>query len=482
MTESAIDMAFNTFATTEHAAQRKQALSDLMALKAIPKQAEDPRFAQGFQRLCALASDPNIPAEDRLLGIAEMMRIGQTVRKWQDRIATALKPAFTSPLPQPACLKDGDDRLNLARACALFDAEWMPSYLARSIAEEEQGEKARAEMMATLFARASSVSEILTLLAAAFAEVRPMTEAPADSMGRRLVRTLATVRSALLGSLIDAGNDVGAAFNAMIRSALRKSGRPQDEKVQLDLTKETALTLHDLVRTHFSVATEPETFSALGYCRAFFRSISWPEEVRPVLEYLVQDVSEAILLLGRQDVPNQKLLEQLELVCGVKERARAVAAELADRHAELPERIREWLRQGRLVQTIATSDVLEESLLSATDAAIGLALIEARLLKQHAGVGAQISSSLEIFDPPLASRAGSFIAQVLTTCQSIEEIAKRRSLALHGSTGEETEYAPKYFDLVSPVSGRTVVVRRPAVVRTNPQGNATDVVLKGMVE
>ena len=97
------------------------------------------------------------------------------------------------------------------------------------------------------------------------------------------------------------------------------------------------------------------------------------------MDLLVQDVSEALLLLGRQDVPQQALLDQLELVCGLKERAKVVAAQLADRHTELPERIRDWLRRGRLVATQATSSVLQASLLEANDTAVGFALIEEAL-------------------------------------------------------------------------------------------------------
>jgi len=481
MIQAAAERAFDIFATTDESLLRRESLSELMAMKVVPKHVDDPRFERGFLRWSELASNAPSP-DERLLAIAELVRIGQMVKKWQGRVTGALQPAFAEPLPPASTLGDADDRLNLARACAQSNADWMPKYLARSVAEEEQGEKARAEFMSALYARARTVSEVLTLLSEAFVEVRPETESPSETIGRRLVRTFVAFRSSLLTSFIDAGTDVGAGMDLLIRSALRRSGRPQNVKVQVDLTRETALTIHDLVRTRFSLATESQTFAALRYCRSFFPGINWPEDVRDVMTHLIQDISEALVLLGRQDVPNSGLLEQLELVCGLRERARVVAMAIAERHPELPERIREWLRHGRLVNALAASETLEESLLTAADGAIGLSLIEARSLSQYSEIALQIASALQIYDPVLGAKADDMIRHMKATSQSVEEVAKRRSLELLGKTGEEVEYSPKYFDLANPLSGRTVVVRRPAVVRTDSQKKAADVVLKGLAE
>jgi hypothetical protein len=481
MIQAAAERAFDTFATSNESLLRRESLSELMAMKVVPKHVDDPRFERGFLRWSELASNAPSP-EERLLAIAELVRIGQMVKKWQGRVTAALQPAFVEALPPASALGDADDRLNLARACAQSNANWMPEYLARSVAEEEQGEKARGEFMSALFERVRTVSEVLKLLSDAFVEVRPETESPSETIGRRLVRTFVAFRSSLLTSFIDAGTDVGAGMDALIRNSLRRSGRPQNAKVQMDLTRETALTIHDLVRTRFSLATEPQTFAALRYCRSFFPGINWPVDVRDVMAHLIQDISEALVLLGRQDVPNSGLLEQLELVCGLRERARVVATAIAEKHPELPERIRVWLRHGRLVNVLAASETLEESLLAAADGAIGLALIEARSLSHYSEIALQIASALEIYDPVLAARAGDMIRHMKGTCQSIEEVAKRRSLELLGKTGEEAEYSPKYFDVATPLGGRMVMVRRPAVVRTDSQKKAADVVLKGLAE
>lgn len=482
MTQSMIDKAFDIYGSTVDPRERQKALSDLMTLKAVPKQAADPRFEEGLARWRSLVVDESATAEYRLLAIAELIRAGQMVKKLQTQITKAIEPAFACPLSPLSVLKDADDRLNVARACSLIKADWLLVYLAQSIAEEDTGEKARVELIVALMARVNSVSHALALLAQAFSAVRFETEAPGDSMAKRLIRTLSAFRPALLTSLVEAGEDAGKQLDGLVRDALRKSGRPQEEKVQIDLTREVALTLHDLVRTRFSVSTEAETFAALKFCRVFFLSASWPMDLRQTMELLVQDVSEALVMLGRQDVPNQGLLEQLELACGLKERARVVATNLANKHSELPERIRDWLKRGRLVPTISASEMLEESLLQAVDSSIGLALYESRRLKELDDSLHRIISTLEIYDPALAITTKGYEEQVAATLLAIVEVAKRRGIDLLGALGEEVEFTPKYFDPLGSVMGRKVIVRRPAIVRSSSLGSPTVVVLKGLVD
>lgn len=484
MTASAIEEAFDLYATTKDHRQRQRMFSELVMLKALPKHAADHRFIQGLEAWEHLLAREDATDDERLLAIAELMRTVQVVKAKLvvNRISTVVSKALECPLPPSHLLKEADERLNLARSCSHSQANWLPAYMAQAIADEDAGEKARAEFMANLLSRSTSVSATFTLLGAAFANIRFETESPGDSMGKRLIRTLAVLRPLLVASPLEAGSDVGKQLDEWLRSAMRAQGKPKEEKTQVDLTREVALTLHDLVRTRFSVATEPNTFAALRQCRNFFTSVSWPVELRETMELLIQDVSEALLLLGRQDVPQQAVLEQLELVCGLKERAKAVATQLADSHAELPERIREWLRRGRLVATQQTSDVLQASLLDANDTALGLALIESRKLMAADETIERIIGTIEIYEPSLVRSARSYAQQVHDTVTAVQDVASRRGIALVGQEGEEIEFVPKYFDLLRPVTDLKVVIRRPAVVRAVGTEGITEVLMKGLVE
>lgn len=481
MSEEKIEQLFEQFARTSEPAVRVSALTELMNLKALPKRADDQRFEQGLEKWVQTANAPQTDNGTRLLAVAELIRATQQLKKRQPALIERLIPAFAKPLPPLYLLEDPEARLNVARACSMRQAPWLQVYRADSIATEN-APKPRAEMMAALVAHSASIADVLVRLTTPFEAVQPDTESPADSLARRLTKTLEIFRTTVLGSLIDAGDDVGAHLDRFLRATLASTGRPREDAVQIELTREVVLTLHDLVRSRFSLATEPQTFLALQYCRGFFTGISWPREVQNETNLLVQDVSEALVMLGRMGVPNQDLLNRLELVCGLKERARYVATSLADKHPEMDESVRSWLRTGRLASTVATSNVLQESLLSSIDEALGLALIEARAFSDRSDAERRLRKSLEILDPDLLSLLEGMANQSGAMCAAIEDLAKRRELDLLGSVGEELEFMPKYFDALGPVRSGLVVVCRPAVIKKSSNATAGAVVKKGLVE
>jgi len=481
MAEDQSELLLEAFATTTDPVERVRVLTALMTVKALPKRADDPRFGLGLDKWVDVANQSGSAPRDQLLAIAELVRATQQLKKRQPEMIKRVQPAFLQPIPPLTLLEDADDRLNVARACSMTEAPWLQTYRANSLANET-APKPRAELMAGIVARVESISEVLDLLQAAFDGIRPATENPAESLAKRLVKTLEIFRSTALSSLLDAGHDVGKKLDSFIRSTFSSTGRPTDQAIQIDLTREVALTLHDMVRSRFSLATESQTFQALQYCRAFFQSISWPSEVQSETDLLVRDVSEALVMLGRMGVPNQDLLNRLELTCGIKERARVVAVQLAEKHTEIDEPIRAWLKTGRVMNTITTSDVLQESLLGSLDEALGMALIEARAFKCQSDSEQRISNSLEIFDPSLVAVFRGIYLQAVAMLRSIEDLAKRRELDLFGSVGEEVDFAPKYFDTLGTLNGTRVVIRRPAVVKVAVNGTIGTVIKKGLVE
>lgn len=482
MTADASDQLFDRFAGVLAPDERVRVLTELMKEKLIPKRAADARFGAGLDHWVALANAGDTAPRDRLLAIAELVRATQQLKTRQPALLARIEPTFEQPLPPLTLLDDSEARFNVARACSQVDRPWLQTYRASSIAGDgARTSNARKEMAESLVAHATSIAEVLEVLRASFEAVEPGTESPADALARRLTAVLKDFRGAVLSATLDAGADVGKKLDSLIRSPLANTGRPKEEAVQIELTREVALTLHDLVRSRFSIATEPQTFDALQYCRAFFTGISWPKEVQDETGLLVQDVSEALVLLARMRVPNQDLLKRLELVCGLPERARVVASALADKHVEIDEDIRAWLRTGRQVSTIAPSEVLQESLLASMDEALGLALIEARAFQERADAERRLADSLEIFDASLLQTFKSFASQSHGMRNAIEDLAKRRDLDIFGAVGEEVEFAPKYFDALGPLAGTRVIVRRPAVVKAGAGGGGT-VVKKGLVE
>lgn len=462
--------------------ERSDALTTLISAKVLAKQAESQEIQVGRKLLLMQASDAREPAY-RLLGIAESVRLAQVVKRWNVELADLFKPLFSAELPAPGLLSNADDRLNLARACHLVHADWLPTYLARAIAEEDAGEKARAEWLVALFARVESLSDGFRLLTQAFSASRPATEIPGDTIGRRLSRTLVLLREVILESEAPAGEELGQAVHDLIAAPFAEVGRPQDDKVKVDLSREVLLTIHDLVRTRISVVADAEMYRSAAYCRRLCGASTWPSELRKPLEKLITDVCEAIVLLGRQGQCHQSLIDQLDVLCDHPERARFVSKELAAKHAELPEEVRDWLIKGRRRVLKAASEAAVESAASNADESIGLALQAVRLLnKTSSGLQVPLSATLDIYEPLLAPVAVELFDRIRALTVQLEQAAKLRDISLLGVVGEEVELSTKYFATVGVSHRASMRVVQPAVIRLRPDGTPGDVVTKGLVE
>lgn len=464
-------------------AERRAALTALITAKVLPKQADDPAVADGRAHLLAQVFALDAAPEHRLQSIAECIRLGQVVKRWAPEIAEQLRPAFAEELPPMQLLGDADDRLNLARACALMSSAWLPAYLAKAIAEEETGEKARAEAMAALLARVPDLATALRLLGNAFEGLRPDTEAPGDTVARRLARTLAALRNVLLEVELEAGEEPGKALYELLALPLSGLGKPQTEKVQLDLVREALLTVHDIVRTRISVVADPQMYSVVAYCRRLLDGASWPQELTNPLERLITDVSEALILLGRQGQCDQTLLGQLDVLCSHTERARALARDLAAKHPELPESVRDWLERGRIRVVRSASESAIEAAASNADESIGLALQAARRARAvRDNLHEPLLANLEIYEPTMAPAARDLLDRVQTLAVQVEQAASLRALDLYGVPGEEIEMSPKFFTVLGNTPRQRMLVKQPAIVRKRPDGSLGDVVAKGIVE
>ena len=460
--------------------RRRAALTVLIDAKLLPKLAEEADVKVGRSHLLNQVFNAELPTH-RLLAIAESIRLGRVVKRWASDIAKELRPAFVQPLPSMQLLNEADDRLNLARACSLMSVDWMRDYLANSIAEEETGEKPRSEMVAGLLARNASLADSLRLLATAFERLRPGTESPGDSVARRLIRTLISLREALMESELEAGDDLGNALYGLVSAPLVVVGRPQEEKVQVELSKEALLAVHDMVRTRISVVADPAMYRVVAYCRKLCGG-SWPVDLKKPLERLTTDVTEALILLGRQGQCDQALLGQLDVLCNHPDRARFVARELANKHPELPEDVRGWLERGRMVVLRQASDAAIEFAASNADESIGLALQAARQARaMRDSLREPLASCLEIYEPALASATQELLDRVQVLAVQVEQAANLRRLDLYGAISEEVEMSTKFFSVVGNAPRQRMTVRQPAVVRKRADGAMGEVVTKGLV-
>ncbi|WP_176079430.1 hypothetical protein [Paraburkholderia tropica] len=461
---------------------RRDALTGLIAAKYLPKEAQEPAVLVGREKL--LRDARNHPDERlRLLSIAEAIRLSQVVKRWLPEITSALEPAFESELPSFALLEDADDRLNLARACALFNRSWLPDYLARSVAEEETGEKPRAALIAALLVRAGTLTDSLVLLTERLQQVRPTTEFPGDTLAKRLTRILSCLRAEVVESDCETGPDLGRALYSLVVGPLNATAKPQDSKARTELAREVLLTVHDIVRTRLSLVAEPAMYQVVSYCRRLFDGNMWPDELAKPLERLITDVSEALVLLGRQGKRSQPLREQLDVLCKYPERARHIAKVLASRHPDFDEDVRSWLETGRSRPEREARYAALEVAAGNADAAIGLALQAARLAGQVGeGMRDRLVPGLEIYEPSLVSPAQDLLDRVKQVSVQVEQVATLRGIQLLGIPGDEVEASPRFFDVASDNPRERMFVRQPAVVKVRSDGAIADVLLKGIIE
>lgn len=479
----ATEDAMTLFAAADTSPEmRRAALTALITAKLLPKLAEDAGVSAGRAHLLHQAGTAEFPMH-RLLGIAESIRLGQVVKRWAPDIAAQLRTAFTLKLPPIHLLSEADDRLNLARACGLMAADWLPDYLSDSIANEETGEKARSELVGALLKGAASLADALQRMGSAFERLRPETESPGDTVARRLTRTLYALREVLLESELEAGADLGQALRALVTAPLVAVGRPQEEKVQIDLSREALLTVHDMVRTRISVVVDPEMYRVVEYCRKLCGGSTWPKELKKPLERLTTDVTEALVLLGRQGQRDQALLGQLDVLCDHPERARALAREIVAKHPELPEDVRNWLEAGRVRVVRQASQSAIEMAAGNADESIGMALQAARQARAlRNSLHGPLTSSLDIYEPTLAAATRELLDRVQVLAVQVEQAASLRGLDLYGTPGEEVEPSTKFFATVGTSTRQRMTVRQPAVVRKRADGTVGEVVIKGLVE
>jgi hypothetical protein len=467
---------------------RRDALSVLMDRKALSNKDDDSAahaVRAGRNLLLRTAVEEPDPGY-RLLAIAEAMRMRQVSDKAGKReIEDALTPALEAELPPLSLLVRAEDRAYAARACLLIHEPWIAAYMATAIAEEDSGEIARELLTETLVDRLPTLSAVVGMLAQAFERLKPGTEAPGDTVGRRLTRTLIKLRPAIVRSEREPGEELGRALYGLLVDAFSRAGKPLEDKVQVELSREVVLTVHDAVRTRFSLVTDASMYDAVRYCRRLFGSTNWPgdRKLDEALTRLIADVSEALLLLGRQGTPNQSLRVQLDMLCNHPERARAIARKLAVGHPELPEHVREWLETGRMPDVERASEAAIELAASNADASIGLALRASREMQTAIdSVQARLISSLDMYDPMLVPPIEQFVGSAKMTSTQVMQAARLRRLELYGTPGEEVEFSAKFFDVAGQHPRQYMIVLTPAIVRTRTDGGVGEVILKGRVE
>jgi hypothetical protein len=476
-----IHREFAKFFEGPSVADRAEALTALMSERVLSRYSKEPEFAHGLAQLVEASKAGDIP-QDRLLALAQLVRISQALKPLAVKIRESVLPVLKDPLPALNLLKAGDDRAYVAIACRWADSAWVLDYAAKGIVHEETAEKARTELVGVLFSRVSCISEVLSLIREHLSAWRPSTDEPADSMARRITRILSAIRGEIANSRLPPGPKPGELLANLIRVQLDLLGSPREDTVKIALASEALLLIHAIVRTRFSLATDPTAYAAARVAYRIFGTSGWPGKIHDHVEPLIDLMLEAILLLALQGIAAESIVEQLAFVVDNRIRTEALLSQLAIANPEIPESVRVWLRREPTRRTSNNSRIDASQDLRA-DPAVADALLQAwRLEDARHLLRTSIVPSLSVLDPSQVPLAASLDGRIEALVRSVEEIGTVRRLMLLGTVGTEQQHQPKFFELVDGIPKETVRILRPSVVRMAADGSPGDVVLKGLAE
>jgi hypothetical protein len=469
------------FSYGEPFGDRIDALNRLITAKQIGQIARRPEFEEGLLRLERVAGDANAK-NDRLLAVSRLGLLAATInlKPVRRRIQDGLRSALVEPLAPIVSLPTANDRLYVAQACAVAAHPWCPQYLSDAAITEETGENARVECLRALAQQIGDLQTVFEYIRGSLEKLVPETESPANSAGRRLRRILSALRPTVSRCRVRPGSEPGRVLAEILREPFRRYGRPDEAKVLEDLAGETFAVIHELMRAGFSLATEPSTYNSLRVAQSWFAEHKWQSLTGKsgTLELVVQDLREAIVLLAKQNVTDQELIDTLRIACGSREKARKLTADIGRNLSGLSTEVRRFLgaeidsdddtQLGRQPGEItSTSEMLQFADL----------LVEAEAL--------YCQTESELKDPSLHSgdpKLRGVLARALSLADSARSLARRHLIELRGRVGEVVEFSQIEHEMAGGFQAgiRRVRIQRPTVVQM--RGSAPHVIRKGLVE
>lgn len=438
------------------------ALVELTRAKQIHEAAKSGDFAQGLERLLEAARSGQ--PSDRALAVAAIERAIATIKSLNKSHRTHLSESLASPLPSAQSLDDVDNRRYVVMAVRQCSQPWSMTWLADAAVTEESSEPCREEAVRGLFGRFPNVTDVLAAVGRSAGAIQFETERPADSMARRLRRLLLAVAKVWMETGLAPGVGCGRQLSNLVELGIKRAGLSKDTTLLRELTSAVGACVQALMRARFSAALDSGTYDAVDMARSWFASHDWADvaEHTRELEVVARDLCEAIALLARAGVTDDRLIRALTVTLGSEKAARAAAARLVDTTPGLADDVRQWLLGTRVRRV---SDLAEEHSDRSLDEYIADLLLESRR-----------ANETDTHEDP-SSLAG----QLAVITQTIRMMAEARGLTVSGTAGDILEYSALEHQSVDdlPAGIRHVRVLEPAVTTsTEPRR----IVRKALVE
>ena len=471
----------NQFAASSDVYSQRDALIALVKAKQLHQVAHEEPFRKGLVKAADTVQRSEI-GKERLLGVALLERTAAVAKSLRPEIDSLLIGSLTKPLPDLEELTDADDRLYAARSWRGARCEWFPEVLARSAAAEESAENVRRECLEGVVELTSDIAAVFRLLGTAFRTIVFGTKKPGDSRARRLKRLLSPVETLLSTSDKPAGQNPGRELSRIVETSFPRNGLPESDQVKVTVAHQIAALIHQVVRSRLSRASDSRTYDALAVVSEWFSPDDWRDvcESSDHIARVRGDITEGLLALARQSVPDERLRQALVTACGSAAVARRLCRRIATDDPGISKEIRDWLAGARRRRrSTAASESRERSI----DEVLAELLVDMKSLSRaSAVVQASVLPDVNVILPQSASALSRLTGMADAVVNKMDLAIGWRSLRTRGEVGNEVEFSPIEHRFVSDgARTRRVRIVRPAVERVSADG-VPHIVMKAFVE
>lgn len=477
------------FFSAQNVSERFRALLVLSKdRRRIHEAAKSPNFAAALESFFEEARSSGAP-EDILMATAAVSRVSSIVRSFHKNAEKIANKYLIERLPPSEIIQNPDDRYYIAKTCNMISADWVADYLAHATIEEENAERARTEYVTGLFKSVGSLQIAFDMLSQKFNKWNIRTEKPAETAARRLKRVLSAVHPALLKYEGEITPDAGVSLARMVRAPFQRGVEVLEQKIRKELASELAETIHNLVRTRFSLATDPATYEAMRVAKRWFPQYRWEDFARGAasVRKVTSDLLEGMTLLARQGITDTAMFECLTVVLGSEDNARRKTAQLGRSLSSLADDVRQWLITGQTTGDRKSSESTDLAVRSAEqreDLLLASLLLDIeRLNRRTTLIQKECLAEIEVLDPNMAREIENFLEQVRAVVDGFRSFCTGRGLMVRDKVNDVVEYSPLYHESVtgSTQGIRKVCVIEPVVEKINKAG-VPSVIRKGLVE
>lgn len=373
-------------------------------------------------------------------------------RRTGDQARAALAVAPPPFVERGEAVVDKDAREYIAGMLDHAEGEWVAGWATKALLDEVGSDEVRRALAAQLLARAPTLADAFLLLAKSVPgslHERPGRKDSDLARHRRIARLFNVLEEAVRAARIESGSNLADALNAMLqatafRFAPPKAG-PEAEQETAGAAIAVLAFVSTLVRTRFSISTDPDAYAAVPRLRRWFGGQAWPHSMADALARTSQSVREAIALRARMSLPSRELLSVLVQIHEDRQVAVRLIAPVAEQPGVPPD-VQDWLRSGGMPTSTRTSapDLVEAGMRDSDEliARAGIAAAKVRVLVDGEAKAAVVRMRELQLAPEVVRPINLLVSFARTMPDDLFSLLSRRSIELFGEQGCVVEYDP----------------------------------------